>query len=756
MGPQAAPSLRLNQRCRTETHPVVPDREGPGQSEVEVLSGLVCTKNCVAKRGTLAKLRFLFAVFLALAVAMAGPRLLRAEGDEALKAGIDAYVYAYPLVFMDVTRLYVEKATGAQDNVFFQGGVFADAGSTAPDDNLLVSSAWLDLSKEPVILHMPDFGARYRRAQLTDGWANVQAILRTGNGARDFALVGPFWTGGIPPGLIVINSPTNMALIEVRLLSTGAAEDIAAVCALQGQMSLTPLSLYNGPKDAEPVEASFCATPMKPPTEQIADMDARAFFTHFTDLLASNPPAAADSAMMERLASLGIVPAPAFEFDKLDPATRDELSRSMGPAQIRVQSPSLPRAVSDARMDPDPSAYYAYRAHRAMTDLAIDVPVSQEAETQAPGFESKSPLSVEDGILFNPEGHGTNGTGFDIRDDIARGQAFLKDKTAGYSLVLEERRVTFRDRKGRRRERLITKRITRPNFLLAVEDLKERTIRPVLITARGCVTKGFAVTRTLDNGVASRFEVTYPENMAILALRTMVRSDAHGLEEVVYTPYSPEIDTWQVRKAGLDYLMERIKLARKELDVKKVRLDGFDETGDATPLEVSLVLSIIEHIDPGRFERRRGHEIALVHEVLTIIGANTTRAYSYSRSPAGARGLFQIVPDTYRRLREKYQSAGLTKDFVSGCNDHTNAAMAALLLFNSDLASLPRKWSRAAGKDGRSIGTYLAAAYNCGPKRVERSARQCRSQWTCRLPEETRVYLKKFEAVWGLRNVLDK
>jgi hypothetical protein len=50
---------------------------------------------------------------------------------------------------------------------------------------------------------------------------------------------------------------------------------------------------------------------------------------------------------------------------------------------------------------------------------------------------------------------------------------------------------------------------------------------------------------------------------------------------------------------------------------------------------------------------------------------------------------------------------------------------------------------------------FIAAAYNCGPKRVEKSARACKGQWTCRLPEETRVYLDKFNAVWSVRNALD-
>ncbi|HME42844.1 MAG TPA: transglycosylase SLT domain-containing protein [Syntrophorhabdales bacterium] len=372
-----------------------------------------------------------------------------------------------------------------------------------------------------------------------------------------------------------------------------------------------------------------------------------------------------------------------------------------------------------------------------------------------PQLENSMPSSS---ILFKSKGKNGEAINFDIREDIKRGQEFLKDKMAGYSIVKEEKKVSHFDRKGRRREKLVRERIIKPNFLLAVEDLRDRKIWQVRITDKGCVTDGFVVTKSRNNGVGSTFEVNYPEHMAVLALRTMVRSNRNSFKEVVYTAYSPEIDTWQVRKDGLDYLAQQIELARKNLEARKVTLIGLEGQGNDIMLtEIALVLSIIEHIDPLRFKNcPEEDKIALVHEVLTIIGANTTHAYAYSRSPAGAMGLFQLVPDTYKRLRGKYPRAGLDKDFVAGCTDHLNAAKASLLLFDSDLADLPKERLSAIRRDARAAGKYLAAAYNCGSGRVGKSARRCGREWACHLPEETKIYLKKFDVVWDLRETLDR
>lgn len=346
---------------------------------------------------------------------------------------------------------------------------------------------------------------------------------------------------------------------------------------------------------------------------------------------------------------------------------------------------------------------------------------------------------------------------FDIREDIRAAQEILSRKRSGHTERIEKTVLHVKNRRGRIRKRTVRKRIIEPVFLLAVEDLQKRNLRLVRFTSKGCETDGFEIAMTRNNGVGSRFEVRYPKNMAVLALRTMVHSASGGYEEVVYTPYCGEIDTWEVRRDGLNYLRQQIESARSDLEERGVRLKAFEGLPvEIAPTDVSLVLSIIEHIDPRRFRNAKaGEEIELVREVLTIIGANTVHAYAYSKSPAGARGLFQFIPATYEKILRKYRGAGLVRNFVSGCGSHVNAAKASLLLFDSDLNDLPYDYLQFIGNDVRSLGRYLAAAYNCGSKRVERSARTCANGWTCRLPEETKNYLEKFDVVWDLLQSLD-
>jgi hypothetical protein len=107
---------------------------------------------------------------------------------------------------------------------------------------------------------------------------------------------------------------------------TNGKEDYAAVNAVQDQYKLTPLSALGkspAPAGSTPVDPKV---DMKtPPVEQVARMDANAFFSRLNALMKENPPAAADASALKRFAPLGIAPGKPFDLTTFDPAVAKSL-----------------------------------------------------------------------------------------------------------------------------------------------------------------------------------------------------------------------------------------------------------------------------------------------------------------------------------------------------------------------------------------------------------------------------------------------
>jgi len=309
--------------------------------------------------------------------------LARPEGSEAFQKGIDAYIYAYPLVLMDVTRRYGQKGSRTSNNQFFHGRSFEDASSravVAPNNDTLYSSAWLDLSTEPIIMHVPDFGSRYYLVPLMDAWTNVFAspgTRTTGNRACDFAIVGPNWKSAVPAGMTVIRSPSNMVWIAARVYSTRTPDDVVAVRALQDRMTLMPLSFYGRHYTPPPVRPDPALKMGVLPPQQVANMDAGAFFKYFADLLKTNPPAAADAPMIANLASVGIVPGRDFNFENLNPNVRNALIESVSAAQNRIRGPRVGSIVVNGwTINLKTGSYgtdYMFRAQVALNGLGANI-----------------------------------------------------------------------------------------------------------------------------------------------------------------------------------------------------------------------------------------------------------------------------------------------------------------------------------------------------------------------------------------------
>lgn len=253
---------------------------------------------------------------------------------EAAAITTDAYVYAYPLVLMELSRRVLTNAGagapatvhGAPMNQFAHTRTFPDASVpdvVRPNTDTLSSSLWFDVSREPLVIDVPDSGGRYYLLPMLDLWSDVFASpgsRTTGTGPQTYALTAPGWTGTLPKGVARIVAPTNVGWIIGRVQANGTA-DFAAVHRFQDGLTAVPLSQWG--KDYVPPPATFDnSRDMRPPVEQIAKLSIGDFFALFAALTVKNPPHAHDSPILQRMARVGLVPGRSFDLAKAAPAAQ--------------------------------------------------------------------------------------------------------------------------------------------------------------------------------------------------------------------------------------------------------------------------------------------------------------------------------------------------------------------------------------------------------------------------------------------------
>ncbi|MFN4996016.1 MAG: DUF1254 domain-containing protein [Burkholderiales bacterium] len=279
----------------------------------------------IAKRLVLATL-VLVAVITAMLLVM----------KDKIMLGAEAYLYGYPLVMMETTRIQSAKYIGPENQLRmvrqFPNAQFKEV--VRPNVDTLYTTAFISMKEGPWAFEMPANNKRYELMPFMDAWTNVFASPGTrtsGNQGGTYLLAGPEWNGQVPKGMTLLKSPTDMVWLIGRTQTNGTA-DFATVHELQNRLRLSkwpqpPDSLSastDSKRDAQP-SWQVSTEPSLTPVAQMKALNTTEFFNRLMKLMVSNPPSPEDAPLLARLAQLEIKPGQAVHL-----SASNALSFSLG------------------------------------------------------------------------------------------------------------------------------------------------------------------------------------------------------------------------------------------------------------------------------------------------------------------------------------------------------------------------------------------------------------------------------------------
>ena len=282
--------------------------------------------------------------------------------DEADEIAVEAYIYAYPLVFMDVTREVITNVPRpvpygySPMNQFGHKRTFPDASFTEaprPNADTLYSSLWFDVTKEPLVIHIPDSGGRYYLLQMVDMWGDTFASpgkRTTGTGPQTYAITGPDWEGTLPEDVEMRRSPTNIGWIVGRTQTNGK-KDYENVHAFQDGFVSMPLSAW-GTDFTWPEAKTNPDLQKARQIHKIAKMDGASFFARFSEVVKNNPPHANDYPILARMRRIGLEPGKPFRLADQPAIVQDALIKAPQRALEIIQAdyPKQGKVVNNWRI----------------------------------------------------------------------------------------------------------------------------------------------------------------------------------------------------------------------------------------------------------------------------------------------------------------------------------------------------------------------------------------------------------------------
>ena len=253
--------------------------------------------------------------------------------EYAYTLGVQAYTFAFPWYYNQLLRwLWVsqpprnERSPSMPMDTLWHSRQLIDASyrdGGSPNNDVLYSVAWVDVSREPVIVSVPEIRNRYYSVHLTGYDADTFDYIgtrTTGTGAGDYLIAGPGWKGTPPAGVKAVKPATTpMFLLLIRTLIDGPQE-LDTVHAIQDQYRLTPLSLWGETGASKPEDRDVWA-PYNAKEDPLADWKT------INRAMTENPPPPGREALVRLFAKIGI--GPGQDVEQVDEATRRGLLRAL-------------------------------------------------------------------------------------------------------------------------------------------------------------------------------------------------------------------------------------------------------------------------------------------------------------------------------------------------------------------------------------------------------------------------------------------
>ncbi len=312
----------------------------------------------------------------------------RVSAEEARAIALEAYIYLYPLITMDVTRKQLtnldakSSALGGPANAFTHIRTFPPADVRAvvrPNFDTLYSSAWVDLADGPVVVSTEDTGGRHFLLPMLDLWTDVFAApgKRTnGTGAANFALTPLGWQGTLPPDVERIDAPTRWVWIIGRTQTNGLT-DYAAVNKVQDGYRITRLADWGKPPREVKQQIDPSVDTRTEPLRQVNGLPALEYFKYGAALMKENPPHVTDWSIVARMKRIGLEPGKVFDGSKVDAGALAD-GAAAGLKLMHDKMTTLARITNGWQMNTDTMGvygnFYLKRAIVAMVGLGANQP----------------------------------------------------------------------------------------------------------------------------------------------------------------------------------------------------------------------------------------------------------------------------------------------------------------------------------------------------------------------------------------------